>query len=173
MELPAVMASLQLQESSNDDNNTNDSTETEVEQNPRRSLRKRVGSLVVASIKRQKVNPISPETLTSEKDIVDYYMKVNKKCSVRQTNLETIFEEPKENGDGNLVTMSGAKVRRSLVFSGRLTKAKKVKRSAKVKKYQLSKGKSMGEKKRKLTVDEVKLKLAALESWQTLFDATE
>lgn len=105
---------------------------------------------------------------------MDYYVKVNKKWSVKQTNLETIFEEPKESTDGNVVTMSGSKVRRSIVFSGHVTKSKKVKRNVKVKKFQLTKGKSISEKKKKLSVDEVKLRLAeSLDSWDTLFESND
>ena len=139
-----------------------------------RTLRKRLGVPLPDCTKKAKISLKRTDNLTSEKEMRDYYTKVNKKCNVKQSNLETIFEEPMESKDGKVLMMSGSKFRRSLVFSGRLTKAKKVKRSAKVKKFQLSKGKAIGEKKRKLTIDEVKMRLAeSLDSWNELFECSE
>jgi len=115
-----------------------------------------------------------PENLSTDKEIADFYIKVNKKKNVKQSNLETIFEEPVESKDGQVLMMSGVKHRRSLVFSGRLTKAKKLKRNAKAKKFQLTEGKSIGEKKKKLSIDEVKMRLAeSLDSWNELFECSE
>lgn len=166
------MASLQLKENTLDEKSHDTVENKTLENTSTRTLRKRTFSdkalLLTNPFKRQRVNLKSPDKLNSEKDVVDYYIKVNKNWRVKQTNLETIFEEPKESSDGNVVTMSGSKVRRSIAFSGRVTKAKKVKRNAKVKKFQLCKGKSVEEKKRKLTMDEVKLRLAALESWPAI-----
>lgn len=166
MELPAVMASLQIEENKSEGDSIGDAVEAVEAGDPTtpRLLRKRLGGPLLCSLKRQRVSPKTPEKLNSDKDIMDYYIKVNKKWSVKQTNLETIFEEPKETTDGGVVTMSGAKVRRAIVFTGRLTKTKKMKRSAKMKKFQLTKAKS--EKKRKLSLDEVKLRL-------TLFEPSE
>lgn len=178
MELPSVMATLQLESKNEEGAVSSSGVEPEKEPAPvtPRLLRKRSysGTALLKSLKIQRVQQNSPKKLNTDKEIMDYYVKVNKKWSVKQTNLETIFEEPKESTDGNVVTMSGSKVRRSIVFSGHVTKSKKVKRNVKVKKFQLTKGKSISEKKKKLSVDEVKLRLAeSLDSWDTLFESND
>lgn len=66
--------------------------------------------------------------LDSDQKICLFYTNVNKNWRTKHTNLETIFEEPKESRDGSEMTMSKARLRRSLVFNNRITKAKKEKR---------------------------------------------
>ena len=200
MELPESMASLQLQDSDRKHQSTEDNSEdtaavifapdspvinpveapvfgagavdlTVFETVTPRSLRKRLGAnQLPKSLKKPKLSLKRHENLSTDKEIIDYYMKVNKNSNVKQSNLETIFEEPVESKDGNVVMMSGSKLRRSIVFSGRITKTKKMKRSAKMKKFQLTKG----DKKKKLTIEEVKMRLAeSLDSWEELFECSD
>lgn len=80
------------------------------------------GNILLNKLKRLEHN------LDTDQKICLFYTNVNKNWKTKHTNLETIFEEPKESGDGNEVTMSKARLRRSLIFNNRITKAKKEKR---------------------------------------------
>ncbi|XP_026284096.1 uncharacterized protein LOC113210350 [Frankliniella occidentalis] len=171
MELPLVMESLRI-EAQREDPKPDESDEAPSPlpsplpapstPTPNRTLRKRVygstsmlGPMNACNESRKKAIKID-----TERKVLDFYKNINKKWSVKHTNLETIFEEPKSASDGNVVTMSGSKVKRSILFNRRVTKTKQAKRKDKVKKFKLTKGKVLSAGKKKLTVEEVKLYFA-------------
>ncbi|KAK3930696.1 Protein tantalus [Frankliniella fusca] len=168
MELPSVMESLRIEGQPEEDPKPAESDETPSSlpapstPTPSRTLRKRVYGITSMQQQMNATNESKKKTIKidTERKVLDFYKNINKKWSVKHTNLETIFEEPKSASDGNVVTMSGAKVKRSILFNRRVTKTKQAKRKDKVKKFKLTKAKTLSAGKKKLTVEEVKLYLA-------------
>ncbi|XP_034239568.1 uncharacterized protein LOC117644326 [Thrips palmi] len=142
MELASDLSSLQIEENRMVEGTSNLSANPEImstdepeEESPSaasrrtRSSRKRVRAVAVACTARPQWKKRLQNLDTDEKKICLFYTNVNKNWKTKHTNLETIFEEPKESRDGNEMTMSKAKLRRSLIFNtDRVTKAKKERR---------------------------------------------
>lgn len=87
--------------------------------------------------------------------------KKNLSTSINK-NLETIFEDPQVDKNGMLNILGKAKVKRFITFNDFVSKAKIRHRKSKVKR--LAKGKGKKTVQRKLTLEDVKLKLKCLES---------
>lgn len=146
MELANNFSTLQLEESRMEESaNLTDSpaimSSNEPEPEPstienRRSLRYRHAPLSYSATKRKSTSTnhipkklvLEQLELDTDKKLCLFYSNVNKNWRTKHTNLETIFEEPKESRDGSEMTMSKQRLRRSLLFNNRVTKAKKEKR---------------------------------------------
>lgn len=139
-------------------NNTNDSESMDQEDDSlvkrRCSLRPRRSVSASNIVQVDKTNPDPPRSISCDNLVLPSSIS---KIKSRHSTLETIFEEPLENG---IRLFSKTKSKRSLVLNGNITKMKIKQRKTKVKKMNLQK--TIKRLKNKITFDELQKKLNTL-----------